>query len=83
MTTQRWPTPCEAMVDSGRRSQHDGRMLTRRCRKPVRFVFTGTVEHRQGAYTRRLALCAAHSGPGLLSEGALPGWVESVEDLRS
>jgi len=50
----------------------------RQCRRPARYVFTGHA----GGEVRVRAYCVLHSGKGLLSEGALPGWVEQVIDLR-
>ena len=46
----------------------------RRCRNRVRYIFEGAVIRR--------GYCTLHSGKGYLSEGALPGWVEKVTDLR-
>ncbi len=64
---------CERMVGpEGRR---------RRCRRPGRYVFEGRTGFRLDLPMRKV-YCVLHSGPGLLSEGALPGWVESVTDLK-
>jgi hypothetical protein len=46
----------------------------RPCRRPVRYRFSGP--------RTDFVLCAGHSGPGLLSAGALPGGISAVTDLR-
>jgi hypothetical protein len=74
MMTDLYPTPCDRMV---------GPLNARhRCRRPVRYVFTGMAGYKRDLPMRR-AFCVQHSGPGYLSEGALPGWVDSVIDLHA
>lgn len=70
-------TPCDKVIGG------DG-VSRRRCRKPARYVFTGVAGQRSlpHAVKMRRAYCVLHSGKGLLSEGALPGWVDEVVDLR-
>lgn len=54
-----------------------------RCGKPARYVFSGSYLGATGrVYPMRRALCVLHSGKGYLSEGALPGWVNEVIDLK-
>jgi hypothetical protein len=71
----RWPTTCERTTRTGVGAWAP----SHRCQRPVRYVFEGVT----AGQPRRVALCVQHSGPGYLSEGALPGWVKSVRDLRA
>jgi hypothetical protein len=79
-------THCDASVPDGV-SRWTGDTLYRTCLRPARFLFAGTVDRgRDGSLPgrqNRVFLCKQHSGPGYLSELALPGWVESVTDLRA
>jgi hypothetical protein len=73
----KWPTTCERTVRTG----VGANAPARRCRRPARYLFCGHV----ALTPKYVAMCVQHSlRAGLyLAEGALPGWVERVVDLKT